>query len=386
MRSFNLLFVIMSLFVVQQVQSADSAVMPESFFTVTLPYDAALQPVQKGNSVVNNDLLSAQTQNGMQILLMRLTGRTQLVKSKIGQDYISNAKNWLASYYIKPRMEDGVAVGKNIELHFDINRLKKAFSEQHIKLWAVTQRPKTLVMGTFVQQGRLEKLNQEILDYRVDVDYRDIPKQLGLPIAIPEERAQWVFPVEPNSSDSKVQEILVSSNKPNLLSFKLVAVANGKYELSWYLFALNGATLAHNQSVGLDRQVLMHNMFENVMQHYVKLSAVQNIRKNHLYLNIHQVAFGDQINQLEEELKQQQPMIRKVNLVSLQAGKVQFDIEYQGEYQTVLNWFKQWSKVQFVNALSNQQEIDVNVRYQFFKPQLKYKAQPVNQPENQKVY
>jgi len=382
MRSFNLLFVIMSLFVVQQVQSADSAVMPESFFTVTLPYDAVIQASKKGNESFKNDLLSTQTQKGMQILLMRLTGREQLVASKVGQDYINNAKNWLASYYIKPRMEDGVAIGKNIELHFDINRLKKAFSDQHIKLWAVTQRPTTLVMGIFVQQGRLEKLNQEILDYRVDVDYRELPKQLGLPVTIPEERAQWVFPVQPNPSDSKIQEILVSMNKQNLLSFKLVALANGKYELSWYLFALNGSTLAQNESVGLDRQVLMQGMFESLMQQYVKLSAVQNIRKNHLYLNIHQVAFGDQINQLEEELKQQQPMIRKVNLVSLQAGKATFDVEYQGDYKIVLNWLKQWSKVQFVNALSNQQEIDVNVRYQFFKPQLKYKAQPVNQSGN----
>ena len=386
MRSFNLLFVIMSLFVVQQVQSADSAVMPESFFTVTLPYDSALQPVQKGNSVVNNDLLSAQTQNGMQLLLMRLTGRPQLVASKMGQSYIKNAKNWLASYYIKPRVEDGVAVGKNIELHFDSNSLKKAFSEQHIKLWAVTQRPHTLVMGTFVQQGRLEKLNKEILDYRVDVDYREVPEQLGLPITIPEERALWLFPVEPNSSDSKIQEILVGANQQNLLSFKLVALADGKYELTWYLFALNGSTIAQNEAVGLDRKVLMQTMFETVMQQYVKLSAVKNIRQNHLYLNIHQVAFGDQINALEEELKQQQPMIRKVNLVSLQAGKAQFDIEYQGDYQDVLNWLKQWTKVEFVNALSNKQEIDVNVRYQFFEPQLKYKAQPVTQPENQKVY
>ena len=79
-------------------------------------------------------------------------------------------------------------------------------------------------------------------------------------------------------------------------------------------------------------------------------------------------------------------MIRKVNLVSLQAGRVQFDIEYQGDYQNVLNWLKQWSQVQFVNALSNKQEIDVNVRYQLFEPKLKFKAQPVTQPENQKVY
>lgn len=386
MRTFNLLLVLMSLFVAQQAQSADSAVMPEAFFSVTLPYDLAPQLEKNGNRAVNRDLLSTQTQNGMRILLMRLTGRVQLVSSKLGQHYIQNSRNWLASYYIKPRVEDGVTVGKNIELHFDSNRLKRAFREQHVKLWAVPQRPKTLVMGSFLQQGRIEKLNQEILDYRVDVDYRNVPKQLELAITIPEENLNWVFPEEASSSGSKVQEILMNSSQQRLLSFKLSAVSNDKFELSWSLLAQNGSILAQDETVGLDRQALMESMFENVMQHYVKLSAAQNIHQNQLYLNVYRVTYGDQVNLLEDELKQQQPMIREVSLVSLQAGKVQFNIEYQGDYQNILDWLQQWSKVEFVQALSNQKEIDVNVKYEFFTPELKHKAQPVNQPEYQKVY
>ncbi|BCN93671.1 hypothetical protein THMIRHAM_14560 [Thiomicrorhabdus immobilis] len=391
MRSFQLLLVIMSLLLVQQVQSDDSIAMPESFFKVTLPYDALpdapLSTVEKGGVSTSKakDLLANQTQAAMQVLLLRLTGRNQLIRSKIGQDYIQHAKNWLASYYIKPRMEDGVTVGQNIELHFDAERLKKSFSEQHIKLWAVNQRPKTLVMGSFVQQGRLVKLNQEILDYRVDVDYRTYPQQFGLPIAIPEDRGQWVFPVEVSPGDSKVQEILIAANQHNLLSFKLVALGNSQYELTWYLFALNGSNIAQNKLTGSDRQALMQEMFVAVMQEYVKLSAVESIRKNHLYLNVHQLTYGDQVNQLEADLTAQQPMIRKVALVKLQADEVQFDIEYQGDYQAVLNWMKSWSKVSVVNALSNRQEIDVNALYQHFHPQFNNKSQSDSSAENPKV-
>lgn len=391
MRSFQLLLVIMSLLFVQQAQSDESAAMPEAFFKVTLPYDAIsdVVPLTAGNSgtgqVKSSDLLDSQTQAAMQILLLRLTGRKQLITSKVGQNYIQHAKSWLASYYIKPRMEDGVTVGQNIELHFDAVRLKKAFSDQHIKLWAVNQRPNTLIMGTFVQQGRLVKLNQEILDYRVDVDYRNYPQQYGLPVLIPEDRGQWVFPVEVNPRDSKVQEILVATNQQNLLSFKLVALGNAQYELSWYLFALNGSTIAHSQSTGSDRQMLMQAMFAAVMQEYVKLSAAESIRKNHLYLNVHNVTYGDQINQLEADLKSQQPMIRKADLVSVQVENVQFDIEYQGDYQAVLNWMKSWPKVSFVNALSNRQEVDVNALNQQFQPQFKNQSQLDNSAENPKV-
>ncbi len=382
MRSFHLLFILLSLLVSQTAYSASSDVMPDSFFTVVLPYDRPEmndgKALTSSTNAVHANLLNKQMQEGMKILLLRLTGRKQLLESKIGQNYIKQAKNWLGSYYIKPRMEDGVAIGKNIELNFDALRLKNAFNKQHIKLWAANQRPSTLVMGTYVQQGRLEKLNQEILDYRIDVDFREYPKLLGLPVFIPDERGKWVFPVEPSLDRTKIQEILLSQNQQNLLSFKLLAKSNGVYELSWYLFSLNGSTLVKSTEESRDRQKLLNNMFEAVMYQYLKKSAVQSTRKNHFYLNVNQVAFADQINDMEKELKSQQPMIRKVNLVTLSAGKAQFDIEYQGSYDHVLNWLKNWPKVTFVGALPNKQEIDVNVHYQRFMPQLKYKAKPAD--------
>ncbi|WP_029407816.1 DUF2066 domain-containing protein [Thiomicrorhabdus sp. Milos-T2] len=374
MRSFQLILVIISLLFVQSAQSSDSEFLPEAFFTITLPYDnvginSSEPSVKKPVKVLDSKvLLAKQAQKAMQILLLRLNGREQLMASSVGQDYIKNAQNWLSSYNIKPRVEDGVNVGQNIELHFDQARLKKSFKKHHIKLWAANQRPQTLVMGTLVQQGRLVKLDQEILDYRVDVDYRNYPKQLKLPITVAENPNKWVFPIESAPLDTRVQEVLIASNHKNLLSFKLLALENKQYELTWFLFAINGSTLAHNETKGKNRQALMHDMFKAVMQQYVKLSAVKNVRKNHVYLNVHGVTYGQQVNQLEAELKKQQPMIRNAQLTSLQTDNVQFDIEYQGDYQVLLNWIKNWSKVGFGQALSNQ-EIDVFVRPEHFQPQ-----------------
>ncbi|WP_040728308.1 DUF2066 domain-containing protein [Thiomicrorhabdus sp. Kp2] len=383
MRSFHLLLVILSLLVLPFGSFASSVVMPQTFFTVTLPYDEALNvaKIPQGKEAQNLSLVARQAQKGMRLLLMRLTGQTRLIDSKIGQNYINTANDWLASYNIKARQEDGVTVGQDIEMNFDADRLKASFSAHHIKLWAYSQRPKTLVMGSFVQQGRLVKLNTEILDYRVDVDFRDYPKMLGLPVSIPDENTNWVYPVNPESSYTRIQEVLLSQSQQNLLSFKLLAKTQGEYELAWYLFSLSGKTLAKNIVMGSNRQALMEQMFESIMQQYVKLAAVRNIRKNHILVNVNQITFGDQVNQLEQDLKEQQPMIRKADLVTLSAGKAQFDIEYQGDLQTVLDWFKRWNKVQFLSISADKQELEVNAHYQNFKPQFQNKTEPASQSD-----
>ncbi|MDX1353283.1 MAG: DUF2066 domain-containing protein [Thiomicrorhabdus sp.] len=375
MRSLHLLLGILSLLVLPLSSYASLVVMPQNFYTVTLPYDNAVNSadVTQANTPQNLPLLTQKTRQGMRILLLRLTGQTRLVDSKVGQNYIEQAQDWLATYNIKARQEDGVTVGQNIEMTFDEARLKSSFAQHHIKLWAHSQRPKTLVMGSFVQQGRLVKLNTEILDYRVDVDFRTYLAMIGLPVLIPDDRDSWVYPVEPERLYTQIQEVLLSHNQQNLLSFKLLAKGQGEYELAWYLFSTSGRTLAKQVLTGADRQVLMTQMFETVMQQYVKLAAVKNIRKNHILIHVDQITFGDQVNQLEQELQAQQPMIRKANLVSLSAGTAQFDIEYQGELQSVLNWFNSWNKLQFVNLSADKQELKASAVYSNFKPQYKIK-------------
>lgn len=364
MRSLQLIFVLFGLLLVQTVQSAESDLIPNSFFNVVLPYDSDSKATDKNQQA----LLDQQAKQAMQIMLMRLTGRQQLIDSKVGQTYIQQARNWLANYNIKPRLEDGVAVGKNIEFKFDAIRLKKAFEEQHIKLWATNLRPKTMVMGAFVQQGRLQKLTQEILNYRIDVDYRQYPENIALPIMVPDRAEKWVFPVEQSNGRTLIQELLLTHDLQNLLSFKLSAQGSGVYELSWYLFSLSGSTIDQGMAKGNDRQALLSAMFATVMERYVKQSAVKTIRKNRVYLKINQLASGDLLNSLEADIAAQQPMIQSVQLTSVQAGIVEFDIGYQGEFNSVLEWFKRWPRVIFVGNSVDNQEINVNVNHSYVPP------------------
>ena len=362
MRSLQLLLVTWMVLMGHGVSASNSTPIPPEFYLVTLPFDEADQSDQAR--------LNEKAQQAMQILLMRLTGRNQLLESPLGQRYITESKKWLANYHIKPRLEDGVAIGKNIEFNFDAARLKKAFAEQHVKLWPSALRPKTLIMGSFVQQGRLQKLTQETLNYRIDVDFRSQPERLGLPIWIPDQADNWVFPVEPEGSRSAIQEPLITHDLDYLLSFKLSAKGHRQFHLDWMLFALSGRSVDQGSMQGEDRQKLFERLFYQVAERYLKQSVVKTIRKNHLSLSINQLNSGDLLTELEAKLAAQQPMIKRVDLVSLQAGMAQFDIEYQGEWQTVLNWLQSWPRVVFVGETGEEaRSITVNVDHNYTPPE-----------------
>lgn len=363
--------------------SANSMIIPKTFFSVTLPFESSSETLSDKDKSSQPPAMriNQEAQKGMRLLLLRLTGQARLIESKLGQEYVAHAKDWLASYHFRARQEDGVTVGQNIELNFDAERLKASFTKNHIKLWAQSQRPSTLVMGSFIQQGRLEKLNTETLNYRVDVDFRDYPLKLGLPILIPEENENWVFPIDPANDYNKIQESLLSANQSHLLSFKLLAQAAGQYELTWYLFNASGQTIKQAVFKGENRQALMQKMFETVMQQYVKLVAVKNIRKNHVFVNISGLKYGDQVNQLEQDLKAQQPLIRSTFLVEVSAGSAQFDVEYQGELTTLLNWLQNWNKVQFLHISSDKQTVETKAIGNRFDPQIQYNSKADNQPE-----
>ena len=384
MRSFHLLLLMFSLLSVSLAVSANSMTIPQAFFKVTLPYDSSSEALPTKGKVNTPSVvrMNLEAQEGMRILLLRLTGQTRLIESKLGQEYIAKADKWLASYHFRPRQEDGVTVGQNIEFNFDAERLKASFAQNNIKLWAQSQRPSTLVMGAFIQQGRLEKLNTEILNYRVDVDFRDYPVKLGLPVLIPEENKNWVFPVDPANGYNKIQEILLSANQSYLLSFKLLAQSKGQFELTWYLFNTSGQTIKQAVFQGENRQALMQKMFETVMQQYVKLVAVKNIRKNHVFVNINGLKYGDQVNQLEQDLKEQQPLIRSAVLVEVSPGSAQFDIEYQGELTTFLDWLQNWNKIQFLTLSADKQTVDAKAVDNRFVPQIQHNSEANNQSES----
>ena len=353
MRSLQLIFVLIATLVVHPIKASNSSLIPADYFNITLPYDL------KQNQ--STDLKVRQTASrAMELLLLRVTGQNRLLESSLGQRYVTQAKSWLANYNIKPRYADGVVVGKNIQLQFDAARLKKSLTDQHVKLWAAGQRPKTMVMGIFVQQGQLQKLTDEKLSYRIDVDCRRYPAHLKLPFSVAETEKNWVFPVEPSNNRSLIQEVLLASDNQNLLSFKMVSRANQQYELSWYLFNLSGSAIGQASVKGKNRQKLLRQMFVEAMQIYARQNSVVTVTKNQLLLNLNQVTSGDLVTYLENEIGQQQPLVQSANLVKLSSGTAQIQIEYQGEQESLLSWLSSWPRGEF-RGESGENTFDIDI-------------------------
>lgn len=379
MRTLQLFLAFFLLSLVQVTHAVQSTAVPASFFEVTLPFER--EPNQTEQA-----LFDEQIKQAMSLLLLRLTGQPRFVESGVGQRYIQQANGWLTNFNVKPRFEDGVEVGKNIAYRFDANRLTQAFVKQYVKLWPLAERPKTLVMGSFVQQGRLQKLKSELLDYRLDIDFRGFLEKIELPYYVPETDENWIFPVEPEATRTLIQQHLMANTQQNLLSFKVLthntepqantnenktkeiaevsgvkAKAKHRYTLEWYLFALSGATKQKAILNGDDLQSLMQQMFSTVAQIYVKQGAVKAVKKNHILLNVSFINSAENIAQLEKALQAQQPMIRKAQLQQLKGTTAQYDIEYQGDLTDVLNWLENWPLVVFVGETADK-TISVNMK------------------------
>ena len=364
MRTLQLLIAFLALLTFQTTYAEQTDLIPDAFFSVSLPFEKQEQRDDQNKKTH----LDEKAKEAMEVLLLRLTGQKRFVRSTLGQRYIQQANRWLANYNIKPRYEDGVEVGKNIQLNFDALRIKRAFAKQYVKLWAVQSRPKTLVMGSFVQQGRLLKLTAEPLSYRVDIDFREYPEAIELPYFVPNSDDKWIFPIEPQTTRAMIQENLIAHDQQNLLSFKLSSVLVStndenriNYTLDWFLFDITGAVLYRNSQVGDSKKELMKDMFSQLAQTYVKRGAAKAINKNQLILNVDRVYSADIIYEVEAQLKAQQPMIRSASLNQIKGHSAQYKIEYQGDINDVLSWLKVWDLVNYLGQ-TDSQTVSVNIK------------------------
>ncbi|MGM0540947.1 MAG: DUF2066 domain-containing protein [Pseudomonadota bacterium] len=386
MRSFRLFILMLSMSVIQAGQAAEKLGEKTPgidrsdayFFTVVLPYDRDIDrssAVSDKEGVVKTapsksakgglQALDQAIALGMETLLVKITGQKSFLGSAVAKGYLKSPKYWLESYHIKPRTEEGVQVGQDIVLQFSAARLNAAFKNHRISIWPLEQRPKTLVMGSFLQKGELLKLTQDKMHYRVDIEFRDYPLQMALPISLPVSEDLWVFPVSPERSNSTISEVLLTTDHDYLLSFKLQALADSKYELSWYLFAPSGVVFAKGERRGAHQQPLLESMFEQVMQRYALFTEKHYSEAQEITLNVSNIVNTGQIRILEAQLKANQPMIKSARLLSIQSGLAQYRIEYQGDYQQIVDWIRQWQLTDFISQSQNLHQVDVKLNPNF---------------------
>ncbi len=371
MRSFCLLalFGLLSLSLGAQASSAleSKNEQTEAFFKVTLPY--------KGEPSVHQSLGDA-----MAILLVRLTGQKQFLTSRVAQAYLKKPKAWLKTYNIVSRTEEGVLVGKNIVYTFLEGKLRQEFHQRFVPIWPLSTRPKTLVLGSLVQGKTVTQLTDETLQYRVDAEFREYPKQIKLPIALPTYR--WNVPVESKmdsgkklSTVLKALEVFAKSNQRDLnqhylLRFQVQMRGGEKNVLTWTLYHSHGDSVLSGEQVGGNITALTEQMFDNVMAYYVQLEeqvvSHNSVNLQPILLTVYDVMDVKHMAQFESLLKSNPDTVRSVALVSMQAGRVQYRITPQINYQTVLNWIEGWPESTLIEGVSADNVIEINVTPEFF--------------------
>ena len=338
MRSFILLVAFLGLVGIKPLQAAYTSSNSTEMYTVIESFDSTMsdadQSIQKPN-------LDQKIQQGMKDLLVRLTGDSAILSSAQAQAFISQPKSWLSTYHFAPRKEDGVTVGQNLVLDFDSQRLLKAFQAAQIQVWPASERPATLLMGSFIASGSLINLTTENLGYRPDIDFRGYPKLLALPYALAEKTEKWIYPVTgksmPLAMSSEISSMLIESKLNYLLSFQIEQNQGQPIRLYWKLFNKKGQALGSAQIEGKRLQPLMQTMFHRMIAAYSYTYRQSANVLNTAIFSVENLMSAEQLIEIESFLRAQRPKVHSVFLNEVVKDKATFDVVYQGRYADFLN-------------------------------------------------
>ncbi|WP_319557740.1 DUF2066 domain-containing protein [Thiomicrorhabdus sp.] len=364
MRSFQQFVFLVFLFVVQNAQAQTLSTQIDSFYEVTLPYDkSAFAQVPFGlqnhdvNAVVSVDSLS---QEAMKILLSRLAANDSLLNSELGRQTITGSKTWLKSYFFKARKEEGVTVGQDIEFVFDGERLFRMLKQNKAAVWSPLNRPSTLIMGSFVQAGHVFKLDQQALRYREDLPLTVYPQWFGLPAGFPPNQNNWILPIRDGNPPRIIQETLLASDQSYLLSFKLVEKNSRLFALEWMLFSKSGQLVAHSRHRGDNARTLLNLMFKHLAYRYRQLTQTKKTEEwGSLNIVVHDLKSERTLKLLQKRLSSQQSEITSIQLQSVNAEGARLVVNYNGSYQNLVNWIKQWPELGSLHERRSYNQIDI---------------------------
>lgn len=272
----------------------------------------------------------------IRIELIRLTGNPEFLVQPEAETFVQSPKAWLKSYRYEPYEQEGVKVGTWLVFEFDQQRFYRYFQQQGLVIWPMSNRPKTLVMGSQLIAGTLVKLNQSRLSYLPKLNYRNTASQLGLPIETPVQSTDWVYP-DADGSNQRVADILQSSDARYLLSFQVISSINGSERYKWQLFNRNGISLLQDDIRNEPEQGYFEETFSELLRLYSASYREQAEFLGSLTLTVDNVQSVEQLTELEKRLKAMKPSVHQVRLTSVEKHQVVFELVYQGEYIRLVN-------------------------------------------------
>ncbi|HEY9018414.1 DUF2066 domain-containing protein [Thiomicrospira sp.] len=326
MRTFLIPIILSIFFATQSVQAQSDL----NLFVVE-------KPVEKYHSSQLNDLLTS----SMRDLLVRVVGGEAALNHAKADTYIEKARQWVKSYQVENREVDGVVVGQKLVVQFDQNRLLRDFQRDAIQIWPLSERPKTLLIGQWEQQGLQVNLSDESLQYRVDLDYRDYANLLALFMTEPEKQAEFknINPERLVARDQLNNELLAmasSAGADYVLVFKADVIGEVS-SLVWSLYEREtGERVLQSDETGESFLSLLQGAFDSLLELYSRPYREGADSYGLMGLTIEAVPSYDALIEMEKFLKQLRPALNEVNLVEVDGEQVRFDIFYQGRYSNVV--------------------------------------------------
>lgn len=326
MRTFTLLALLCVFLLAKSVQANDKV----DLFVIE-------KPIENHQAAQLNLLL----ESAMRDLLIRVVGGDQIIQTPEAQNYLKKARQWVKSYQFANREADGVVIGQKIVVEFDRHRLLADFQKDQIHIWPLNDRPKTLLIGRWEQQGLRVNLSQASLQYRIDLDYRDYSRLLALSVDIPADDDAF--------SGLRIDQLLKQSVLPaSLLTqwqgqgsdfvmlFKAVVV-DELTSFVWGLYSLEtGERVLSSDEMGEGFLPLLHGSFDSLLELYSRPYRERAGTVGLVHLEIEGLPSYESLQELERFLQRLKPTFRDVKLIKLQGRSAAFEVIYQGSYIDVI--------------------------------------------------
>lgn len=326
MRTFLIPIILSIFFAAQSVQAQSDL----NLFVVE-------KPVEKYHSSQLNDLLTS----SMSDLLVRVVGGEAALNHPQAETYIEKARQWVKSYQVENREVDGVVVGQKLVVQFDQNRLLRDFQRDGIQVWPLSERPRTLLIGQWEQQGLQVNLSDESLQYRVDLDYRDYANLLALFMTEPEKEAEFngINPerlVSRNQLNNELVSMANSAGADYILVFKADVIGDVS-SLVWSLYEReSGERVLQSDETGEDFLSLLQGTFDSLLELYSRPYREGADSYGLMSLTVEAIPSYEALIEMERFLKQLRPALNEVSMVEVDGEQVRFDIFYQGRYSNVV--------------------------------------------------
>lgn len=305
----------------------------ETLFTVKMVQSEDVEAREATNKTANFKHLLGKA---MEVELVRLTGSTDILHQDEAQPMLKQPKKWLKRYRYEAFEQDGVRVGTVLVFEFDKKRFYRYFQQQGLIVWPLTNRPLTLVMGSQLIAGSLVKLDESVLGYIPNFDYRKIGQKFALPVETADSNGRWVYP-DSETENIQIPDLMQMTSARFLLSFQVVMDLQGGESLKWQLFDRQGRVLMSEPLKEGAIQTQLNDIFLQLMSYYSAGYREQAQFLGSITLTVNNVNSLDKLTQLETWLTQQKPVLHQSRLNFVTQNQAVFELVYQGDYAKLID-------------------------------------------------